>query len=268
MPADGAADPAEVRDARRRAAARVHGAGVAWSPLDGPLPLTPNGKLDRAALPAPDWSALAGDARPATPASRSCSPSCSPRCSGLPAVGVDDNFFALGGHSMAAMRLCGRVRAVFGVDLAIRDVFDAPDRRRARRPARRCRASPPLTRRAHTGPVTAPVQHNHGGDLDSGVDQAFAIRWDSPGALAEALADVVARHEPLGDPALFRTEWDGETLRVAMSYRAADEWSVVPLLRDLAHRLRAPAAPGTLPSGRSCPSATPTTRPGRTSCSR
>jgi hypothetical protein len=48
-----------------------------------------------------------------------------------------------------------------------------------------------------------------------------------------AVDDVVARHEPLRDPTLFRAHRDGSTLRLSMSYRAVDEWSVVPLLRDL-----------------------------------
>ncbi|MYS08623.1 amino acid adenylation domain-containing protein, partial [Streptomyces sp. SID6041] len=93
-------------------------------PLDGPLPLTPNGKLDHKALPAPDWSAMTGDAAPATGTqARIADLFC--EILKLDSVGVHDSFFALGGHSMASMRLLGRIRTEFGVELSIRDVFDA-----------------------------------------------------------------------------------------------------------------------------------------------
>ncbi|MCZ1002152.1 phosphopantetheine-binding protein [Streptomyces mirabilis] len=41
-------------------------------------------------------------------------------------MGIDDGFFDLGGHSLMATRLISRVRATFGVDLAIRDLFGTP----------------------------------------------------------------------------------------------------------------------------------------------
>ena len=48
------------------------------------------------------------------------------RCSECADVGVDDDFFDLGGHSLLTIRLISRVRAALGIELStLRDVFDA-----------------------------------------------------------------------------------------------------------------------------------------------
>ncbi|WP_405848800.1 amino acid adenylation domain-containing protein [Streptomyces sp. NBC_01518] len=90
------------------------------------LPLTRNGKLDRAALPVPPTSAAPQThSTPRTPHEQVL-------CAlfadvlGLPDVGPRDGFFALGGHSLLALRLLGRIRATLGIELALRDVFQAP----------------------------------------------------------------------------------------------------------------------------------------------
>ena len=45
---------------------------------------------------------------------------------GLPQVGVDDDFFALGGHSLAAAQIAARLGEALGVDVPVAAVFEAP----------------------------------------------------------------------------------------------------------------------------------------------
>jgi amino acid adenylation domain-containing protein len=92
------------------------------------LPLTGSGKIDYRALPEPDWGAASGQVpvAPRTPAESRLATIVA-ELLGLPApVGVSDNFFALGGHSLTATRLMARIRAVYGVDLPIRTLFSDP----------------------------------------------------------------------------------------------------------------------------------------------
>jgi amino acid adenylation domain-containing protein len=89
------------------------------------LPVTPNGKLDRQALPAPQWSAGTGLVAPRTPVEKRLAAIWSDVL-GVPQVGLEDNFFDLGGHSLLATQMVSRVRESFGVELALRTLFERP----------------------------------------------------------------------------------------------------------------------------------------------
>ncbi|AOJ72545.1 MULTISPECIES: non-ribosomal peptide synthetase [Burkholderia] len=110
------------------------------------LPLTPNGKLDRRALPAPVFSSH-GTRTPAGEQERALCVLLADIL-GVDTIGPDDNFFEMGGDSLAAMRVINRVRATFGVKLSIRDLFAAPSVARIA-PILDAKRSPPARAEAH-----------------------------------------------------------------------------------------------------------------------
>ncbi|KAF9557502.1 hypothetical protein EC968_007609 [Mortierella alpina] len=91
------------------------------------FPLTPNDKLDRNALPAPDNEEFASETyeEPRGEIENLLS-SIWAELLNINRVGRNDGFFALGGHSLVAVRMISRIRAMLGFELSLRTLFEAP----------------------------------------------------------------------------------------------------------------------------------------------
>ncbi|MEV0197339.1 amino acid adenylation domain-containing protein [Nonomuraea sp. NPDC050691] len=94
-----------------------------WVTLDA-LPTTSSGKTDRAALPRPDRAARA-QVPPSSDAELLVAEVWQ-AVLGLESVGVDDDFFAVGGHSLAAMLVAGRLREALAMEVPVRLLFERP----------------------------------------------------------------------------------------------------------------------------------------------
>ena len=93
------------------------------------LPLTPNAKVDRAALPAPQWDACepaADRVEPRNPVEATLARIWGDLLAAESPIGVHDNLFTLGAHSLTATRFVVRAADVFGVSLPVHHVFAGP----------------------------------------------------------------------------------------------------------------------------------------------
>ena len=91
------------------------------------LPLTQNGKIDRDALPAPVETAIdePGGTRPGTSIEATIASAVAALLR-VDEIGVNQNFFLSGGHSMLGAQLIVRLGDLFGVEISLRYLFDHP----------------------------------------------------------------------------------------------------------------------------------------------
>jgi pristinamycin I synthase-3/4 len=178
------------------------------------LPLLPNGKLDRRALPEPEsaaqpistefhspveeivasiWEATLGVEIARRPAFR------------------EDDFFALGGHSLLGTQVVSRLREALGVELPLRTLFDRPklcdlasEIETLRRGA--TRDAPPLTRARREGPVVCSfaqqrlwfIEQLDPGNFAYNIPRALRMTGAlDVSALRDSLSEIVKRHEAL-----------------------------------------------------------------------
>ncbi|HST61162.1 MAG TPA: condensation domain-containing protein, partial [Longimicrobium sp.] len=230
----GEVDAAELR-AHLRQRLPEHMVPGAFVPLDR-LPLTPSGKLDRRALPAPELaSAEDRYVAPRTPVEEVLAGIWA-EVLRLERVGVEESFFELGGHSLLATRVVSRVRAVFGVELPLRALFEGPtvgelavrveEMRRAELPV-----LPPVVPVDRDQPLPLSFAQERLWFLDrlepGRTTYNIPVAWRLGGALdraalERALGEIVRRHESLrtvfgeadGSPVQTIAPFDGFALPV------------------------------------------------------
>lgn len=174
------------------------------------LPLTVNGKVDATRLPAPEaLSASSAVSGARSPFEAVVLDVWSDLLGGAPGRG--DDFFEIGGNSLLATQVAGRLSATTGVEIGVRDVFDAACaaelaemvEERAGRPRRHPELVPAVPA-LDSGPLS-PAQRRLWFQylLDPGSDEynlAFTVRFSGDllvDALQEAVLDVLHRHRAL-----------------------------------------------------------------------
>jgi len=217
------------------------------------LPLTRQGKLDRRALPVPELERVGVGRVPRTPQEQLLGELFA-EVLGLGGVGLDEDFFDLGGRSLLATRLVARIRATFGVELPLRALFESPtvaglagwlDQAAPARLA--------LTRQERPDVVPLSFAQRRLWFLyqmegpSATYNMPLALRLSGAlnhQALQAAVGDVVVRHESLRtvfpqiDGVPYQQVLDAQTasplLLVLVHHIAGDGWSMVPLSADLA----------------------------------
>lgn len=170
------------------------------------FPLLPSGKVDRRRLPAPE--AIGGvAATPPRDALEARIAALFAEVLGGGTPGVEEDFFALGGHSLHAVQLLARLRREFSRDLPLLDILRAPS---VRGIADRLRATVPAA--VHAIPALPEAPHYA---LSPAQRRMWVLERMAPGtayllpaafhiagpldlpALRGALDALVARHEAL-----------------------------------------------------------------------
>ncbi|MET0187706.1 MAG: amino acid adenylation domain-containing protein, partial [Pseudonocardia sediminis] len=215
------------------------------------LPVTVNGKLDRAALPVPRWESSGREA--GTERERLLCGVVA-EVFDLDRVGVDEDFFALGGDSITAISVSSRLRAV-GLDLRPRDLLARRTLASLAAGAGEVDGAAEAAPDDPTGPVPAPPivralldPHPDLADV-AGYAQWTALRIDEPLALPDLVAGVqtvLDRHDALrllvtggdgGEPAQLLVRPRGAVAATGVVREVTDTAVLAGLAADLASEL-------------------------------
>ncbi|HWS86516.1 MAG TPA: amino acid adenylation domain-containing protein [Pyrinomonadaceae bacterium] len=203
------------------------------------MPLAANGKVDRRALPAPDQqrAQLEAQFQAASTPVEEVLVGIWAELLGVDSVGVNDNFFDLGGHSLLVTQVASRVREIFEVEIPLRLYFDEQTVAGLARRVEQARGeglglqSPPLTPVARDQSLALSFAQQRLWFLDRlqpgtatyNLPAAVRLRGRLDAeALERSLGEVVRRHESLrtvfasvdGQPVQVITSFDGFRLPV------------------------------------------------------
>ncbi|WP_328398231.1 non-ribosomal peptide synthetase [Nocardia sp. NBC_00416] len=170
-------------------------------------PTTVNGKLDARALPEPDFIAGAARRPPRTDREKALAAAFAEVLE-LPAVGIDDDFFRMGGDSVRAVRLRSRVRTILRTEISVQDVFEARtvaalaaiSARPIGLPARGDAVRPDTVALSFPQQRLAELNEHERLEPGPGRAYAFALRLSEhmePETVSAALLDLTTRHEVL-----------------------------------------------------------------------
>ncbi|TCP59139.1 amino acid adenylation domain-containing protein [Tumebacillus sp. BK434] len=178
------------------------------------FPLTANGKVDRQALPAADLSRDISAADYLAPRSQTEEVLALiwSDLLGIERIGMRDDFFALGGHSLLAAQVMSRVQIAFGLQLPLRELFDAPSVERLAARIERIRQDaqgvslPPIARIAKDGELPLSFSQERMWFVEqlepgtSAYNMPGAIRLHgrlNQAALEQSVQEIIRRHETL-----------------------------------------------------------------------
>lgn len=202
--------PLEVREVRAFLSERLPGSMLPSAIVFvDVLPLTANGKVDRRALPKPDYS-ISDNYTPPRNAVEELVAGVWGEVLGVSAVGIDDDFFTLGGHSLNAMQVVARLRHVLDVEAPLALLFEK------RTLADFCAALQNNRRKGNDLPELTPVPRGTPAPLAFGQERVWRnsraageaavnvnpMRFDISGplnisALRQSFVEVVRRHDVL-----------------------------------------------------------------------
>ncbi len=167
------------------------------------LPLTPNGKVDRKALPAPS-ALVAGVGKGGAPKTETQKKIAEiwRELLSIDGIGIEDDFFDLGGHSLSATALIRKLKLIFGVELRLASLVRSADYRRAFGDRRHCCADRSRSRRArgvyHLMETAALISLLRERNIKLMVDEDQLKLSAPPGALDATLrATLVSRKQDI-----------------------------------------------------------------------